>query len=65
MSSRHLFFRAARQLRNYLWGRHPQEEEAEGKEGREGKYADLAEVVVGIIWSSHSVGGNVPGASFV
>ena len=33
VSSRHLFFRAARQLRNYLWGRHPQEEEAEGKFG--------------------------------
>ena len=65
MSSRHLFFRVACQLRNYLWWRHLQEEESEGKEGREGKYADLAGDVVGIIWSSHSVGGNVPGASFV
>ena len=35
VSSRHLFFRAARQLRNYLWRRHPQEEESEGKWERE------------------------------
>ena len=31
VSSRHLFFRAARQLRNYLWPRHLQKEESEGK----------------------------------
>ena len=55
VSSRHLFFRAARQLRNYLWRRHSQEEEEED-EGKweKGKYADLAGVVVGVIWSSHS-----------
>ena len=56
VSSRHLFFRAARQLRNYLWRRQSQEEEeeAEGK-WEKGKYADLAGVVVGVIWSSHSL----------
>ena len=55
VSSRHLFFRAARQFRNYLWRRHSQEEEeeAEGKWEKR-KYDDLAGVVVGVIWSSHS-----------
>ena len=32
VSSRHLFFRAAHQLRNYLWRRHSQEEEEEDED---------------------------------
>ena len=53
VSSRDLFFRAARQLRNYLW-----QTFAGGRGGgkwEKRKYADLAGVVVGVIWSSHSL----------
>ena len=56
MSSRHLFFHAARQLRSYLWWRHSREEEAKVKESVRLNFADLGKLSILCIHSKSIVG---------